>query len=89
MIGRALHGAATSPKTLRDNVKGYVRAFDVRTGQRKWIFHTIPLKGEFGYDTWLDGEADQRRQCRRLGRDLGRRGAEPRLPAGRAAHRRR
>lgn len=31
---------------------GHIRAFDVRTGQRRWIFHTIPHPGEFGYDTW-------------------------------------
>lgn len=31
---------------------GHVRAFDVRTGRRVWIFHTIPHPGEFGYDTW-------------------------------------
>ena len=31
---------------------GAVRAFDVRTGQRRWIFHLIPRPGEFGYDTW-------------------------------------
>jgi quinoprotein glucose dehydrogenase len=31
---------------------GHIRAYDVRTGKRKWIFHTIPQKGEFGYDTW-------------------------------------
>ena len=31
---------------------GHIRAYDVITGKRKWIFHTIPLKGEFGYDTW-------------------------------------
>jgi quinoprotein glucose dehydrogenase len=37
-------------------VKGYLRAFDVRSGQRKWIFHTIPRPGEFGYDTWLKPE---------------------------------
>ena len=37
-------------------VRGYVRGFDVRTGQRKWIFHTVPRKGEFGYDTWVKPE---------------------------------
>jgi quinoprotein glucose dehydrogenase len=37
-------------------VKGYLRGFDVRTGQRKWIFHTIPRPGEFGYDTWIKPE---------------------------------
>jgi quinoprotein glucose dehydrogenase len=42
----------------RENVKGDVLAFDVRTGQKKWAFHTIPRPGEFGYDTWLDGSAD-------------------------------
>jgi quinoprotein glucose dehydrogenase len=36
------------------NVKGHIRGFDVRTGKRLWIFHTIPRPGEFGNDTWLD-----------------------------------
>lgn len=31
---------------------GHIRAFDVRTGKRRWIFHTIPHPGEFGYETW-------------------------------------
>ena len=31
---------------------GNIRAFDVRTGKLRWSFHTIPLPGEFGYDTW-------------------------------------
>ncbi len=31
---------------------GHIRAFDVRTGAVKWIFHTIPHPGEFGHDTW-------------------------------------
>jgi quinoprotein glucose dehydrogenase len=53
IIGAA-HTAGNVPKTMK-NVKGYVRGFDVRTGKRLWIFHTIPVKGEFGYDTWLDG----------------------------------
>jgi quinoprotein glucose dehydrogenase len=38
---------------------GYLRGFDVRTGKRKWIFHTVPKKGEFGYDTWIKaGQAE-------------------------------
>jgi quinoprotein glucose dehydrogenase len=32
--------------------KGYVRGFDVRTGKRLWIFHTIPEPGEPGSETW-------------------------------------
>jgi quinoprotein glucose dehydrogenase len=31
---------------------GDIRAYDVITGEKKWQFHTIPLPGEFGYDTW-------------------------------------
>jgi quinoprotein glucose dehydrogenase len=31
---------------------GAVRAFDARTGLRRWIFHLIPRPGELGYDTW-------------------------------------
>lgn len=31
---------------------GHVRAYDVRTGQLRWIFHTIPQPGEYGYETW-------------------------------------
>jgi quinoprotein glucose dehydrogenase len=31
---------------------GDVRAFDLITGKLVWQFHTIPLPGEFGYDTW-------------------------------------
>lgn len=31
---------------------GYIRAYDVRTGLQRWAFHTIPLPGEPGYETW-------------------------------------
>ena len=31
---------------------GHIRAYDVSTGKMKWIFHTIPEPGEFGYNTW-------------------------------------
>ncbi len=31
---------------------GHVRAFDVRTGKRRWIFHTIPRPGQPGHETW-------------------------------------
>jgi quinoprotein glucose dehydrogenase len=51
IIGAAhLSGGVPRGKT---NEKGYVRGFDVRTGRRLWIFHTIPRPGEFGNDTWL------------------------------------
>jgi quinoprotein glucose dehydrogenase len=51
VIVGAAHLTGSAPKS-RKNVKGYVRGFDVRTGKRLWIFHTIPLPGEFGSDTW-------------------------------------
>ena len=47
----AAHATGGNPKSYK-NAKGYVRGFDVRTGKRLWIFHTIPLPGEFGNDTW-------------------------------------
>ncbi len=37
---------------VAENVPGAVRAFDIRTGERKWIFHTLPRPGEFGWETW-------------------------------------
>jgi quinoprotein glucose dehydrogenase len=51
VIVGAAHKSGGVP-TSRTNVKGYVRGFDVRTGKRLWIFHTIPSPGEFGNDTW-------------------------------------
>ncbi len=56
IVGAAFREGFT-PSGMRNN-KGFVRGFDVRTGKRLWIFHTIPKKGEFGYDTWLNGSAE-------------------------------
>jgi quinoprotein glucose dehydrogenase len=56
IIGAAFREGMT-PKSMRNN-KGHVRGFDVRTGKRLWIFHTIPKKGELGYDTWEKGSAE-------------------------------
>jgi quinoprotein glucose dehydrogenase len=52
VIVGAAHLTGGVPRS-RKNVKGYVRGFDVRTGKRLWIFHTIPLPNEYGNDTWL------------------------------------
>ncbi len=51
VIVGAAHRGGNAPPT-KANAKGYVRAFDVRTGKRLWIFHTIPIPGEFGNETW-------------------------------------
>ncbi len=37
---------------------GDIRGYDVRTGKLVWTFHVIPRKGEFGYETWLNGSAE-------------------------------
>jgi quinoprotein glucose dehydrogenase len=49
----AAHTPGGAPRT-KENVKGYVRGYDVRTGKRLWIFHTIPQPGEEGNETWLN-----------------------------------
>ncbi|MHA4806720.1 outer membrane protein assembly factor BamB family protein [Flavitalea flava] len=68
-----LYVAATSPGVVFKNLlimgtrvsegsdaaPGHIRAYDLRTGELKWIFHTIPQPGEFGYDTWEDPVAWQ------------------------------
>ena len=57
VIVGAAHRASGAPK-VKHNVNGYVRGFDVRTGKRLWIFHTIPRPGEFGHDTWEKDSAE-------------------------------
>ena len=39
------------PETLPGS-PGHIRAFDVGTGEQRWMFRTIPAPGELGYDTW-------------------------------------
>jgi quinoprotein glucose dehydrogenase len=56
VVGTA-HRPGAAPRTMR-NAKGSVRGYDARTGKRLWIFHTIPRRGEFGYETWLEGSAE-------------------------------
>ena len=33
-------------------IRGFVDAFDIETGERKWRFYTIPGEGEPGNETW-------------------------------------
>lgn len=42
-----------------DAAPGHVRAYNVITGKQEWVFHTIPKKGEFGYDTWDERYIDK------------------------------
>ena len=49
-------GAAMSDRpTRKEWPPGSVQGFDARTGELKWIFHTIPQANEFGEHTWEDG----------------------------------
>ncbi len=38
----------------RPSAPGHIRAFNVKTGEIEWIFHTIPYPDEYGYDTWSE-----------------------------------
>jgi quinoprotein glucose dehydrogenase len=53
VVGAALQ-AGIAPGSKK-NVPGYIRGYDVRTGQRLWTFRTIPQPGEFGHETWENG----------------------------------
>ncbi len=52
VIGAA-HIPGSAPESMR-NTKGHIRGFDADSGERKWIFHTIPGGDEYGNDTWLN-----------------------------------
>jgi quinoprotein glucose dehydrogenase len=43
------------PKTKQD-IPGDVRGFDARSGELRWVFHTVPAQGEFGTESW-EGES--------------------------------
>jgi outer membrane protein assembly factor BamB len=58
------YGATLAPLIVKDKVlagvsggefgiRGFVDAFDAKTGKRAWRFYTIPAKNEPGGDTWL------------------------------------
>jgi quinoprotein glucose dehydrogenase len=38
--------------TLQQYLRGDVRGYDIRTGEKLWQFHSIPQEGEFGNETW-------------------------------------
>jgi len=58
VIGAA-HSSAGNAQSSEPTAIGYIRGYDIRTGKRIWIFHTIPIKGETGYETWEDGSAER------------------------------
>jgi len=44
VVSRVPEGITSSP--------GDIRSYNALTGEFEWIFNTIPLKGQYGYDTW-------------------------------------
>jgi quinoprotein glucose dehydrogenase len=50
--------AISSLIKTKEQIPGWIRAFDARTGEVRWTFQTVPSKGEFGSDTWGDGSND-------------------------------
>ncbi|MCH7890965.1 MAG: PQQ-binding-like beta-propeller repeat protein, partial [Gemmatimonadetes bacterium] len=49
-------GAAMSDNpTQQEATPGYVRAYDVITGQLRWRFTPVPQPGDFGNETWENG----------------------------------
>jgi quinoprotein glucose dehydrogenase len=48
----------TDGPLVKEQPRGDIFGFDVRTGKKLWTFHSVPQKGEFGYDSWDDGSAE-------------------------------
>jgi quinoprotein glucose dehydrogenase len=44
----------SSLNVTKEAPAGWMRGFDVRTGETRWTFHTIPRPGEPGHETWED-----------------------------------
>ncbi len=51
-IFRDLLLMGTRVSELGNAAPGHVRAFDVRSGALRWIFHTIPRPGQVGHESW-------------------------------------
>ena len=50
MMGMTVYDFALT----RAEPPGHIRGYDVRTGAKKWVFHTVPQEGEPGVETWLE-----------------------------------
>ena len=53
---KVIHGSQVADRRItKEAIPGWVRAWDVRTGEHAWDFHTVPnSQDEFGVDTWLN-----------------------------------
>ncbi len=52
IVGSAFPAGGAPP--TKEMPVGNVTGYDAITGERLWIFHTIPQPGEPGHETWLD-----------------------------------
>ncbi len=50
VIGAALSAGGALPTA--EMPQGHISGYDARTGERLWIFYTVPRPGELGHDTW-------------------------------------
>ena len=57
MIYKDLIIMGSSLSEEEESAPGHIRAYDVYTGEMKWLFRTIPAPGDKGYETWEDPEA--------------------------------
>jgi quinoprotein glucose dehydrogenase len=57
VVGSAIQDAVAGKEDL--SPKGFIKAYDVRTGRLLWTFNLIPKQGEVGYETWLEGSAER------------------------------
>ena len=53
---KVIHGSQIADRRItKEAIPGWVRAWDVRTGEHSWDFHTVPASAdEYGVDTWLN-----------------------------------
>jgi len=53
---KVIHGSQVADRRItKEAIPGWVRAWDARTGEHAWDFHTVPNSSdEFGVDTWLN-----------------------------------
>ena len=51
---KVIHGSHVADRRItKEAIPGWVRAWDARTGEHSWDFHTVPnTSDEYGVDTW-------------------------------------
>ena len=51
---KVIHGSHVADRRItKEAIPGWVRAWDARTGEHSWDFHTVPNSAdEYGVDTW-------------------------------------